>query len=115
MFPTITARLKTLIAILAIAVLAGFGAPAAQTVAQDAAATEASDEVDQAQDTAQDAAADVEEEADGFDDWGLLGLLGLLGLGGLLKKDRHTVTTHDVEPRTRVVDRDVDVDTTRRV
>ena len=38
----------------------------------------------------------VEQEDEGFDDWGLLGLLGLAGLAGLRKKDepvRHD-TTH---------------------
>lgn len=37
---------------------------------------------------AQELAQAVEEDDDGFDDWGLLGLLGLLGLAGLAGRNR---------------------------
>jgi len=44
----------------------------------------------------------AEEEAEGFDDWGLLGLLGLGGLAGLLRRPERNVV---VEPTaTRGVD-----------
>lgn len=65
------------------------GAPA---LAQDTA-TEAADQ-------ASEVAGEVEEEAEGFDDWGLLGLLGLAGLAGLRKREPEVRT---VERQDRVV------------
>lgn len=39
----------------------------------------------------------VEEEDEGFDDWGLLGLLGLAGLAGLMKREREPVVHTPVD------------------
>ena len=66
------------------------------------AATDAGNALDSAADTTTDAAGDagaavdtaadnVQEEAQGFDDWGLLGLIGLLGLLGLGGRNRNVV------------------------
>ena len=47
---------------------------------------------------AQDTTPAVEEDDDGFDDWGLLGLLGLAGLLGLKRRDDHTEVRVDRTP-----------------
>lgn len=54
----------------------------------------------------------VQEEDEGFDDWGLAGLLGLLGLAGLRKKEPEARTVERRE--TRVVDPVVDNTRTTR-
>jgi MYXO-CTERM domain-containing protein len=38
----------------------------------------------------------VQDDDDGFDDWGLLGLLGLAGLMGRKRRDRDVVETRRV-------------------
>lgn len=83
-----------------------FGLIATQSaIAREEEATEVADQVTGTVD-------EVEQEAAGFDDWGLLGLLGLLGLAGLLKKSDNDVrtverTTNPVERP--IVDRDDDI------
>lgn len=66
------------------------------------AATDTDTPVDTATDTVTDTAADtgaaventagnVQDQAEGFDDWGLLGLLGLFGLLGLRRNNNRSV------------------------
>ncbi len=57
---------------------------------------------------AEQAAQQVEDEASGFDDWGLFGLLGLIGLGGLLKRPSTEVRTVERPATRRVVDTEDD-------
>ena len=51
----------------------------------------ASDTATAAGDAVGDTANNAQEQAQGFDDWGLLGLLGLLGLFGLGGRNRNVV------------------------
>ena len=46
---------------------------------------------------AQEAEEVIEEEDEGFDDWGLLGLLGLAGLAGLMKRNPEPVVHTELD------------------
>lgn len=89
-----SARMRRLIQVAALALAMMLGVAAVSPVqvsAQDTVATEAAGAVN----TVQDAVDTDDDDGDDGGRWGLLGLLGLAGLAGLLKRPARPVVVDD--------------------